>query len=661
MYRFIIAFLLLPFFALGAPVSWDRTSNLLQPLRSSWSDEVRVPYITATSTSATSTLKNTSITGGVNIGGSYFTNLLSFLTSVCSTITGSADLCDGNDAGGGGSPGGSDTQVQFNDGGSFGGDDSFVYSKDNNIISLGDVAGVGGGIQGKNATSGNDNGVSLAFASGNGFGSGTGGTMEFGSGGGGDTGDGGVVVLNGGQGGATSGSGGSIVLSAGSAEAGNGNGGDISLIPGGHFGAGLDGLVRVFDKDSNEIVTFATGTAGTTTIDSNVNILSRLSVLGLASTSRLSVINGFFQDGLTDCSDEANTVSYTLATGKFGCLADATGGGGGLPGNLYTSSIGSFGVGSSTPWATLSAVGTSTNPLFALSTSTTAYPFFWAQNPNSSSTVPYSGAAVSQIGINFPINGTTTLRDNTYIGGRTVNKHFSAECHTLASAILNSVTADTNNICGGWMFDVGADMTLSAVGAPAYAPTTGDIVPYVNMNGASPVNGESGALRLNTTFFTSTGSPVMEAVVSLGSSTSSAHYYIIGMTSHAFAVATYAARPNHGCWFEASSTVNNFWHAYCRAGGNVSGGTTDVGTSTNIFPYTGLTLSAPYKMRIEMTPGLAIFLINDRVVKVISTSVPSAFLSPMVAVGTTGSTPARSFVVLSLRAWLTGAYLKTNQ
>lgn len=40
-------------------------------------------------------------------------------------------------AGGGGSPGGSDTQVQFNDGGSFGGDSNFTWDKTNHYLSLG--------------------------------------------------------------------------------------------------------------------------------------------------------------------------------------------------------------------------------------------------------------------------------------------------------------------------------------------------------------------------------------------------------------------------------------------------------------------------------------------------------------------------------------------
>jgi hypothetical protein len=41
--------------------------------------------------------------------------------------------------GGSGTPGGSDTQVQFNDGGSFGGDAGMTYNKTTNVLTVGDV------------------------------------------------------------------------------------------------------------------------------------------------------------------------------------------------------------------------------------------------------------------------------------------------------------------------------------------------------------------------------------------------------------------------------------------------------------------------------------------------------------------------------------------
>lgn len=61
---------LFPVIAFAAPVSWDFTDNILRPLSSMWTREVRVPFITATST-ATSTLPNLSATN-LAIGGRLF-------------------------------------------------------------------------------------------------------------------------------------------------------------------------------------------------------------------------------------------------------------------------------------------------------------------------------------------------------------------------------------------------------------------------------------------------------------------------------------------------------------------------------------------------------------------------------------------------------------
>lgn len=86
--------------ALAAPSSVDRLVDHIEPLIKT--DYIKASYFTATTTTATSTLQKTNIAGAVEIGGSYFTNLLTFLTSVCSTITGGAGLCDGTDNTGGG-------------------------------------------------------------------------------------------------------------------------------------------------------------------------------------------------------------------------------------------------------------------------------------------------------------------------------------------------------------------------------------------------------------------------------------------------------------------------------------------------------------------------------------------------------------------------------
>lgn len=111
-------------------------------------------------------------------------------------------------ASGGGTPGGSDTQVQFNDAGAFGGDSGLVYDKTSDILGLGDDGGsftilghsgsVGNGagvdLYGGFAVSGNNNGGNVSFNGGPGHGSGDGGDVQI-AGGSSDTGESGSVDI----------------------------------------------------------------------------------------------------------------------------------------------------------------------------------------------------------------------------------------------------------------------------------------------------------------------------------------------------------------------------------------------------------------------------------------------------------------------------------
>jgi len=68
-------------------------------------------------------------------------SVLNFIAGGNTTITGvptsdGADITITASGGGGGSPGGSDTQVQFNDGGAFGGDAGMTYSKATNTLKV---------------------------------------------------------------------------------------------------------------------------------------------------------------------------------------------------------------------------------------------------------------------------------------------------------------------------------------------------------------------------------------------------------------------------------------------------------------------------------------------------------------------------------------------
>ena len=94
----LLGLLILPTAVFATATSWDYTANVLRPLQSMWTKEVKVPYITATSTTATSTFPRLRVNTAMSIFGTYGTSWASF----CTAITGGSGLCDGTDATGSG-------------------------------------------------------------------------------------------------------------------------------------------------------------------------------------------------------------------------------------------------------------------------------------------------------------------------------------------------------------------------------------------------------------------------------------------------------------------------------------------------------------------------------------------------------------------------------
>ena len=142
---------------------------------------------------------------------------------------------------GSGTPGGSDTQIQFNDGGSFGGDSGLTYDESQlNVGALSDtntISITNGGFFGFGTTQTQNPSVNLQ---GNAFilgfdaaatGSESGGLVTIrGNNGGPDGGTGSGIDIDSGAGGTNSGSGGAITLTAGSVQGGKGGTGAIASV-----------------------------------------------------------------------------------------------------------------------------------------------------------------------------------------------------------------------------------------------------------------------------------------------------------------------------------------------------------------------------------------------------------------------------------------------
>ena len=131
---------------------------------------------------------------------------------------------------GGSSVGGSDTQVQFNDGGTISGDAGLTYNKTTDTLTLGNIAGLTSealDIDAADFGSGSGTGLALNITSGDGGSAG---------------GAGGALNLNGGLGNSSA------------------SGGDINILPGGS-GSGTPGIVLIqlnsgsIDKDAVKITT----------------------------------------------------------------------------------------------------------------------------------------------------------------------------------------------------------------------------------------------------------------------------------------------------------------------------------------------------------------------------------------------------------------------
>ena len=145
-------------------------------------------------------------------------------------------------AGGSGTPGGSDAQLQYNDGGSFAGDANLLWNKTTKTLTLSGSAIIEDGLLlgvpttlnflTQTATASDEAGGSISLITGSGNQTGSGGNIVIACGdGGSNSGGGGLFQAVGGGGGATNGDGGSCIFTGGDG-VGSGLGGTIEFTPG---------------------------------------------------------------------------------------------------------------------------------------------------------------------------------------------------------------------------------------------------------------------------------------------------------------------------------------------------------------------------------------------------------------------------------------------
>ncbi len=240
----------------------------------------------------------------------------------------------GSSTGGSGTPGGSDTQVQFNDSGSFGGDVSFTWDKTTKNLAIGDPGYADATVQVQalsstkevdiyaqsdssgqsfelhannngsflNLTSPTTNGIFLSTIPGDNS------IIDIPAGG--STSPGSMFSVNAGPGGATSGAGGSINLTAGSAQGGNSDGGGVTINSGAKTGAGSEGFIDIEDIN---------GAYGLYTDSSSLELFHSTHQYQLAAGSGVAILD------TSGVNTSNKTFTFPNQSGTFVTSTSATG------------------------------------------------------------------------------------------------------------------------------------------------------------------------------------------------------------------------------------------------------------------------------------------------------------------------------------------------
>ncbi len=293
-----------------------------------------------------------------------------------------------------------------------------------------------------------------------------------------------------------------------------------------------------------------------------------------------------------------------------------------------------------TPWAYLSVVGNS-YPQLVIATTTGATPLMYV-----TSTTTGSQDWV-RIGIGTTTNsGTAGLRDQFVVAGRIYSTWKELRCDMFGSDRTLTSGRPTGAFCGQFAIDTSSTLDGGYLFTANANPSYGTIRAGVT---TSAIVGEAFAIRTGPLSIASTDNPVMETSVrtpTIVAGTGSTSAYYIGFTNHPIPTSlanSYNIDPTSGVYFAASST--NTWRAVARTAGVETSFDTGIATSTTAFT----------KMRIELTPTLATFLINNAVVGTITTNIPTGINMSMVmsvAVTQTVAFTPRDLEISFIRLWV---------
>lgn len=266
---------------------------------------------------------------------------------------------------------------------------------------------------------------------------------------------------------------------------------------------------------------------------------------------------------------------------------------------------GKVGIGTSTPWATLSVMPqtySASVPLFTIATST-----------NASSTVFHVSAtstepAYNKMAWNASNGGTVGINTNSYLGygglrdGLTVNGTINTEGWSSASCNVPfgaaALSADTI-LCGSYYFAEDTTATLTATLLNGH--TYGVLSTTAALDGAGIfLNGAQNGMSMGSS------TPIIEVVARIGTpaNASSTRFYI-GFPSVNIISNQFDVDPAIGCYFAASSTQAN-WQALCR-----TSSTAVTQVNTGVASTSNVSTSGEFRLfRIEATGTQVSFYIK---------------------------------------------------
>lgn len=322
---------------------------------------------------------------------------------------------------------------------------------------------------------------------------------------------------------------------------------------------------------------------------------------------------------------------------------------------------GNVGIGTSSPWATLSlgvptyngvnplfTIATSSNPtgqIFTVTGSTTTLPL---TNAFKTSFLSDSGA---RIGIGTGPD-TLPLLDQLTVDGR-INEGTWQSFHCYPTAIPVTITNDKDNACQDFSWQEVSDgtVTVSASGG----------VPIAAMSfGTQGLDGQEfylGTVSPQANFASTT--PVMEVYGKINSpATATSSNFWIGFTRLSPSSASYTSFPGIGCYFNSNSAAAN-WLAVCSTG--IATTTVDTGFASTSIAL-GAAASEFLKFRTEYSDSVVNFYMGSsgtstRLVAKITTNIPTSLpvggaLSFGLGFSRVSLTDVAAFSLASLRVWM---------